>query len=118
MRTQYFWPIIHHTCDKRFYDTEFAVDSKDLQREESHLDSVGGIGNRMLLTETAGKAEAVVIYACRDCPLTSEEINLWDVWKDYLSAFRFHGNQIKTLSARRIWSDVVNIRKAAEEMRW
>jgi len=41
VRTQYFWPVIHHTCDKRFYDAEFAVDSKDLQREERHVNSVG-----------------------------------------------------------------------------
>jgi hypothetical protein len=34
------------------------------------------IGNRILLAETTSKDEAVVVQVCRDCPLTSEEINL------------------------------------------
>jgi len=34
------------------------------------------LGNRMLLTETTSKDEALVVQACRNCPLTSEEINL------------------------------------------
>jgi hypothetical protein len=40
------------------------------------------IGNRMLLTATTNKDEDVAVQAYRDCPLTSEEIKLRDVWKD------------------------------------
>ena len=53
VRSQYFWPVIHHTGDKRFYDAEFAVNSKDLEREDSPLNNAVRNRQRVLLTSNS-----------------------------------------------------------------